>query len=268
MIRALWTGASGMKAQQFSIDVIANNLANVNTTGYKKETPEFKSLLYQTMSRSTADRNNNVKPTNLQVGLGVKYVSTSRDFSNGNLDETGKTLDLALEGEGLLSVDVNGVEMYTRDLTLKLGVYDGEYLLTTTEGYPVLSTDGENIVIPLEATENLVITQEGILQYPIDNNETAEIAQLSLAQFQNKQGLEAVGSNFFRPTDASGEPLYEIEGNTPTLTKVLQGWKEASNVQVATEMVNLIVSQRAYELNSKSIQTADSMLELANNLKR
>lgn len=268
MIRALWTGASGMKAQQFSIDVIANNLANVNTTGYKKETPEFKSLLYQTMSRSTADQNNNIKPTNLQVGLGVKYVATSRDFSNGNLDETGKTLDLALEGEGFLAIDVNGTEMYTRDLTLKLGVYDGEYVLTTTEGYRVLDTNGENIIIPLEAVEDVIITQEGVLQYVDGADETQEIAQLSLAQFQNKQGLEAAGDNLFRQTDASGAPIYEIEGNTPTLTKVHQGWKEASNVQVASEMVNLIVAQRAYELNSKSIQTADSMLELANNLKR
>lgn len=273
MIRALWTGASGMKAQQFSIDTISNNLANVSTNGFKAETPEFKSLLYQTMSRSSEDVNGNVKPTNLQVGLGVKYVATSRNFEMGNLNETGASLDMALEGEGFLTVQVGGDEYYTRDASLKLGRYDGEYVLTTAEGYPVLNTDGDIIPIPMDAiVDQIIITQEGNIQYvdPQSNGTTtADLGmQFSIVQFQNKQGLEAVGSNLFKATDASGEPMAEIDGEVPTLTKIRQGYKEASNVQVANEMVNLIVAQRAYELNSKSIQTADSMLELANNLKR
>ncbi len=269
MIRALWTGASGMKAQQFNIDVISNNLANVSTTGYKRENAEFKSLLYQTMSRPAADQNNNVRPTNLQVGLGVRYIATSRDFRSGNLDQTGKSLDLALIGDGFLSIQVGNEQLYTRDLTLKLGIYDGEYVLTTSEGYPVLNTDGDIIQIPAEAViDEIVISEEGSLQYIDANRETQQIATLSLVQFQNKQGLEATGGNFFKATDASGAPLYEVDGNTPSRTKVWQGYKEASNVQVADEMVQLIVAQRAYELNSKAIQTADSMLEVANNLKR
>lgn len=270
MMRALWTGASGMKAQQFNIDTISNNLANVNTTGYKKESTEFKTLLYQTMSKSVANEQGNVKPTNLQVGLGVKYVATTRDFSMGNLDQTGNALDMALEGEGFLTVRRGDQDVYTRDINLKLGVYENQYILTTTDGYPVLSTDGENIVIPLEATiDKLVITEEGTFQYVDQNKETQDLGQqLSIVQFQNKQGLEAVGSNFFASTDSSGPAIAEIDGTLPTTTKVRQYWKEASNVQVADEMVNLIVAQRAYELNSKSIQTADSMLELANNLKR
>lgn len=270
MIRALWTGASGMKAQQFNIDTISNNLANVSTTGYKRESTEFKSLLYQTMSKSTADQNNTTKPTNLQVGLGVRYVATSRDFAMGNLDQTNKSLDLALIGDGFLAVRVNDEDMYTRDLNLKLGMYEGQYVLTTTEGYPVLSTEGDIIPIPMEAVvDRLVITEEGEFQYIDENKAEQDLGlQLSLVQFQNKQGLEATGGNFFRATAASGDPILEIDGTLPTTTKVRQGYKEASNVQVADEMVQLIVAQRAYELNSKAIQTADSMLELANNLKR
>lgn len=273
MIRALWTGASGMRAQQFSIDTISNNLANVSTSGFKAESPEFKTLLYQTMSRSSEDDNGNVKPTNLQVGLGVKYVATSRNFETGNFNETGASLDMALEGEGFLAVQVGDQIYYTRDTSLKLGRYEGEYVLTTAEGYPALNTNNEPIPIPSNVViDEIIITQEGNIQYvdPEGNGTTVQDLgmQFSIVQFQNKQGLEAVGSNFFRTTDASGEPMPEIDGNLPTITKMRQGYKEASNVQVATEMVNLIVAQRAYELNSKSIQTADSMLELANNLKR
>lgn len=273
MIRALWTGASGMKAQQFSIDTISNNLANVSTNGFKSETPEFKTLLYQTMSKSSEDQNGSVKPTNLQVGLGVKYVATSRNFNMGNLANTGGSLDLALEGEGFLTVRVGEEEVYTRDAALKLGRYEGEYILTTSEGYPVLNTDGDVIPIPPEAiVDQLIITPEGNLQYVDDNissTETQDLGvQFGIVQFQNKQGLEAIGGNFYKATDASGPAIAEADGETPTLTKLRQYYKEMSNVQVADEMVNLIVAQRAYELNSKSIQTADSMLELANNLKR
>lgn len=273
MIRALWTGASGMKAQQFSIDTISNNLANVSTNGFKAEAPEFKTLLYQTMSRSSEDANGNVKPTNLQVGLGVKYVATSRDFGTGNFNETGASLDVALEGEGFLAVQVGDEIYYTRDTSLKLGKYNDEYVLTTAEGYPILNTNGGVIPIPSDVVvDNIIITLEGDIQYISSEGNGTTVEDLdmrfSMVQFQNKQGLEAVGSNFFRVTDASGEPMAEIDGELPTYTKMRQGYKEASNVQVATEMVNLIVAQRAYELNSKSIQTADSMLELANNLKR
>lgn len=270
MMRSLWTGASGMKAQQFNVDTISNNIANVNTTGYKRETTEFKSLLYQTMSRSSEDNNGNVKPTNLQVGLGVKYVATSRDYTMGNLDYTGQKLDLALEGEGFLAVDRDGEQLYTRDLNLKLGVYDGEYILSTTEGYPVMSTDGDIITIPVEvAVEDISITAEGNFEYVDADGVTQTLGQqLSIVQFRNRQGLEAVGSNFYTATVASGEAIPEVDGIMPTTTRVKQGYKEASNVQVADEMVKLIVAQRAYELNSKAIQTSDSMLELANNLKR
>jgi flagellar basal-body rod protein FlgG len=270
MMRSLWTGASGMKAQQFNVDTISNNIANVNTTGYKRETTEFKSLLYQTMSRASEDNKGNVKPTNLQVGLGVRYVATSRDYTIGNLDPTGQSLDLALEGEGFLTIDRDGEQLYTRDLNLKLGVYEGEYVLSTTEGYPVMSTSGERITIPKEVSvDDIAITPEGTFEYTDKSGVTHQLdQQLAIVQFRNRQGLEAVGSNFYASTVASGDPIAETDGTMPTKTRIKQGYKESSNVQIADEMVKLIVAQRAYELNSKSIQTSDSMLELANNLKR
>jgi len=270
MMRALWTGSSGMKAQQLNVDTIANNLANVNTTGYKKEGIEFKSLLYQTMARSSEDNNGNIKPTNLQVGLGVKYVATTRDYSMGNLDQTGNSLDLALEGEGFLTIQRDGENLYTRDLSLKLGVYEGAYILSTTEGYPVLSAGGDIITIPAEVSiDTISITEEGTFEYTDTDGASQNLGQqLSIVQFRNRQGLEGVGSNLFKESVASGEAIAEIDDTMPTKTRVKQGYKEGSNVQVADEMVKLIVAQRAYELNSKTIQTADTMLDLANNLKR
>lgn len=270
MMRSLWTAASGMKAQQLSVDTISNNLANVDTTAYKKERVEFKTMLYQTLSKSSADEAGNAKPTNLQVGLGVRSVATSRDFTMGNLDNTGNALDLALEGEGFLTIQRGDDIVYTRDANLKLGLYGDEYALTTSDGYPVLDIDGQIIYIPDEVTvDNLSITTDGDFQYMNADNEAVDLGQrLSIVQFQNKQGLEAIGSNFYRETVASGPALAEADGNLSTYTRVLQGYKEASNVQVAEEMVKLIVAQRAYELNSKAIQTSDTMLEQANNLKR
>lgn len=270
MMRSLWTAASGMKAQQLSVDTISNNLANVDTTAYKKERVEFKSLLYQTLSRSSADEAGSAKPTNLQVGLGVRSISTTRDFTMGNVDNTGNALDLAFDGEGFLTIQRGEEIVYTKDANLKLGLYEGEYILTTSEGYPVLDTESEYIYIPEEVTvDNLVITEEGDFQYMNADNEAEDLGQrLGVVQFQNKQGLEAIGGNFYKETVASGPALFEADGDLATTTRVMQGYREASNVQVAEEMVKLIVAQRAYELNSKAIQTSDSMLEQANNLKR
>ncbi len=271
MMRSLWTAASGMMAQQTNVDTISNNLANVNTTGYKKERLEFKSLLYQTMQRADLDPANATgRPVNLQVGLGVRPVAVSRIFDTGNFEMTMNKLDFAIEGPGMLVVRDNENLFYTKDGSLKLSITDEGRMLTTSEGFPVLSTDGEPIYFPDDlALDNLSISREGVLAYTDAQGTIVDMGvRIALVQFSNYLGLEAVGGNKFAATVASGEPLYEAEGGLTKNSKLVQGYLEMSNVQVAEEMVKLIVAQRAYDLNSKAITTSDEMLQTANNLKR
>lgn len=271
MMRSLWTAASGMTSQQANVDTISNNLANVNTTGYKKERLEFKSLLYQTMERASLDENNNGKPVNLQVGLGVRPIVSSRIFTTGNIERTENDLDFAIEGDGFFVIDTgNDTVSYTKDGSFKLS-YDGtEATLVTSEGYPVLSVDGEPIAIPADTKMSSVIFEkDGTATYRDENGEVQDLGvQMDIVQFPNPQGLEAVGGNLFVTTPASGEAIQESGGDLTYTSKLVQKYLEKSNVQVAQEMVDLIVAQRAYELNSKSIQTSDDMLQLANNLKK
>lgn len=270
MMRSLWTAASGMNAQQLNVDTISNNISNVNTTGYKKERLEFKSLLYQTMERATLDKSYTGKPVNLQVGLGVRPIATSRVFSQGNLERTDNKTDVAIQGQGFFMIKTGEEEVsYSRDGNFKISVgADGQNNLVTSEGYFVLNTDGEPVSIPSTvAVEDIAIGPDGAISY-MKNGEQQDLGiKIGLVQFPNPQGLEAVGGNLYRKTSASGEPILEADGEVVKST-IAQGFREMGNVNIADEMVNLIVAQRAYELNSKAITTSDEMLQQANNLKR
>ncbi|NLY42866.1 MAG: flagellar basal-body rod protein FlgG [Clostridiaceae bacterium] len=267
MMRALWTAASGMKAQQLNVDVISNNLSNVNTTGYKKQRLEFKDLLYETLSRADVYEDQG-RPVNMQVGHGVAPVSTVTTYTMGSLEKTDNPLDLAIDGEGFFAVrNAKGEIVYTRDGSFKISIGDGETRLVTSEGYAVLDDAGNDIILTGININQLTIGPSGELQYIDADNQVVPLGQtLQIVQFNNRDGLLKVGSNFVIPTPASGEPIPETEVEKRSV--VMQGYLESSNVQVVEEIVKLIIAQRAYEINSKSIQTADEMLGMANNLRR
>ncbi len=270
MMRALWTAGSGMKAQQFNVDIISNNLANVNTVGYKKQKAEFKDLLYQTMERAYVLENAQ-KPTNLQVGHGTTVSSTSRSFEGGSIDRTDNPLDLAIDGEGFFTIKGQGEQtLYTRDGSFKIGVTaDGLKKLTTSDGYDVLDDNGMEIIFGPEVDmSKLVVSETGQMSYTTKAGEIIDLGQtIGMVNFPNKYALEAVGKNLFSMNSATGEPIQSNldENAKSTMT---QFFLESSNVQVVDEMVKLIVAQRAYEVSSKAIQSADDMLGMANNLKR
>lgn len=270
MMRALWTAGSGMKAQQFNVDVISNNLANVNTTGYKKERAEFKDLLYETMNRAYV-LDNGGEPVNLQVGHGTMVNSTVRNFESGNPEKTGSNLDFAIEGEGFFTVlGPTGEVQYTRDGSFKISVTeDGLKRLTTSDGYPVLDDAEQEIVFDSTIDiSKLVVSTNGAMSYLDNQGLSVPMGQtISMVHFPNKYALEATGRNLFSRNSATGEPIQSNEDeNAKSIMN--QGFLESSNVQVVDEMVKLIVAQRAYEINSKAIQSSDDMLQIANNLKR
>jgi len=269
MMRSLWTAASGMTAQQLNVDTIANNLANVNTFGYKKERLEFQTLLYETMKRADLDAANRTgQPVNLQVGHGVRYVVSSRMFTTGAFERTDNDFDFAIEGDAFFVVRLDDDNLvYTRDGAFKISPFGDELMLTTSEGYPIINSNGEPIMLP--PGFEISVDDTGAFFYTDADNQSQSLdIRFELVQFTNRQGLEAIGRNFYRITSASGEPLSESAGDTARVSLVRQKVLEMSNVAVADEMVNLIVSQRAYELNSKVITTSDEMLQQANNLKR
>ncbi len=275
MFRSLWTGAQGMKAQQLNVDTISNNLANVNTTAYKKERTEFKSLLYQELDKSTVGASSDLmKPVNLQVGTGVTPVAISRNFTQGSMQSTEIMTDFALLGDGFFAVergqtpDGDPLVAYTKDGSFKLSpTEDGTLLLVTADGYPVLDNNGERIELDPNA-EFTVDNAGGFYTADADGNVVSLDFSFGVYQFMNPQGLNTIGDNLYTQSPASGERLSEFDGETTTTSTIRQGFIEMSNVDVAQEMVNLIVAQRAYEMNSKSITTADSMLQVANELKR
>ncbi len=272
MMRSLWTAASGMISQQLNVDTISNNLANVNTYGYKKEKLEFKTLLYETLKTADKDPNSQLgQPVNLQIGHGVRPIATSRYFMQGSFERTDNTLDFTIDGDGFFVVQRGENDItFTKDGSLKASVTDDGLMLVTSEGYPILSTDEEPIIIPYDVNlDDLSVGEDGSFSYINAEGETETLDQvIALVQFSNVQGLEAIGSNLYRVSPASGDVIFEADGELPRPSKIVQGVVEMSNVQVAEEMVKLIVAQRAYELNSKAIQTSDDMLQLANNLKR
>ncbi|MCG0275434.1 MAG: flagellar basal-body rod protein FlgG [Thermosediminibacteraceae bacterium] len=268
MMRALWSAASGMLAQQLNVDVIANNLANVNTTGYKKSRVEFKDLLYETLMRPDVHQPGQGNPVGLQVGHGVRPSSTTRVFTTGNLQQTGNTFDLAIDGEGFFVVErPDGSRAFTRDGSFKLSMEGNERYLVTSEGYYVLDEDEDYISIPVDLTD-ISISADGTITGKDESGNIVEIATIAIAKFLNPEGLLAVGNNLFEQTEASGEYHLKQDRDEPGFGNILQGFLEMSNVQVVEEMVNLIVAQRAYEINTKAIQVADEMLGEANNIRR
>ncbi|HEY8344141.1 MAG TPA: flagellar basal-body rod protein FlgG [Bacillota bacterium] len=262
MIRALWTASSGMNAQQLNIDTVANNLANVNTTGFKKSRLEFQDLLYQTIRGAGAvTAQGTMIPTPLQVGHGVRPVASTKIFEQGDTTQTGNALDLLIEGDGFFQVEMpDGTTAYTRCGSFKI---DSEGRIVTADGYIlqpelVVPEDANSIIIAADGTVSVMLTGE---DYP------EEIGQIELVRFLNPEGLSSIGKNFYRMTAASGEPQYGTPG-LDGLGEIAQGYLEMSNVKVVEEMVNMIVAQRAYEVNSKAIQASDEMLQTANNLRR
>ena len=267
MMRALWTAGSGMIAQQFNVDTISNNLANVNTTAYKKMRAEFKDLLYDTLERAYL-LNNTGKPVNLQVGHGATVSATARSFAQGNFEKTDNPLDVAINGDAFFTVrGPKGDVIYTKDGSFKVTVTEEGKKLTTSEGYYVLDDAGNDIIIDVDLSK-LKISENGDLSYFDDaSGATVSLGQkIGLVQFPNVQGLENIGGNFYARTPAAGDPVNDSEQANRSL--LMQGFLESSNVQVVEEMVKLIVAQRAYEINSKAIQSADEMLGMANNLRR
>ena len=271
MVRSLWSAASGMIAQQNNVDTIANNIANVNTTGYKTETNEFKSLLYQTLQTKTTTANGANKPIGAQVGLGVRNASITSQFTQGSLLASESPYAFAIEGKGFFAVKgEDGNTYYTRNGNFNVSVGVNGMTLTDTDGNPVLDSEGNPIVFDADiVTSKLTISADGKFLYPDADNNPQEIGiQIGLWQFQNPAGLNKVGDTMYEVTAASGEAMNEATNDNLTDSDVCQGYLEGSNVQVADEMVNLIVAQRAYEMNSKAIQAADEMMQQANQLRR
>jgi flagellar basal-body rod protein FlgG len=262
MIKAMNTAATGMVAQQMNIDNIANNLANVNTTGFKKGRMEFQDILYQNYRKAgTASAIGTTVPVNLDVGYGTRAVATTREFSSGSVTVTGNPTDLAIGGNGFFQIQMpDGTTSYSRDGAFKLSA---EGNLVTADGFQVLPT----VTIPQDATE-ISVTIDGQVFVNVIGNETPQqIGQLELARFINPAGLSAVGHNLYTETVASGTPITGVPA-TDGLGRIDQGSLESSNVSVVDEMVNMIMAQRSYEINSKVIQTSDEMSQTTNNLKR
>ena len=271
MVRSLWTGATGMIAQQLNVDNISNNLANVNTTGYKSEAMEFKSLLYQTVQTKTTTANGENKPIGAEVGLGVRNSSITSVFTQGSLLESSGPANFAIDGNGFFGIrGDDGNTYYTRNGHFVFAVGNNGMTLTTSDGLPVLNSSGEPIVLDSDAVVSKVtISKDGTLYYPDDKGNPQSLGiTIGLWQFNNPAGLSKEGDSLYSVTSASGAAMNEASNTNLTKSSLKQGYLEGSNVQIADEMVNLIVAQRAYEMNSKVITTSDEMLQQANQLKR
>lgn len=271
MVRSLWTAASGMNAQQTNVDTIANNLANVNTAGYKSQEVSFKTLLYQNLQTPTSTANGNPKPTNAQVGLGTRVSAIVQSFTQGPLLSNDSPSALAISGDGFFGfLNGKGEICYTRNGNFTWALDDsGNLELTTEDGSPVMGTDGQKIVVNGAVASKIEIDSEGRINYPDENGTMKQVGnlQVGLWQFSNREGLERVGDSAWIATQASGQAINENTGQVKR-SSIAQGYLEGSNVNVATEMVNLIAAQRSYELNSVAIRTTDEMMQTANQLKR
>lgn len=255
MIRSLWIAKTGLDAQQTQIDVITNNLANVSTAGFKRSRAVFEDLVYQTLREPGANSDQqNQLPSGLQIGTGVRPVATTRIHSQGNLQQTGNSLDLAIQGSGFFQVQMpDGSTGYTRDGSLHL---DSQGQVVTSSGYPlqpalVIPANAQSVTIGQDGT--VTVTQPGAAA-PV------QVGTIQLASFINSAGLSSQGQNIYLETAASGAPNPNAPG-TNGLGLLNQGYVETSNVNVAEELVNMIQAQRAYELNSKAVQTSDQMLQ-------
>ena len=262
MIRSLYTAATGMTAQQLNMDVVANNLANVNTTGFKRSRADFQDLLYQNVRAAGTNSAQGAQvPTGIQVGLGTRAVAVERIFQQGDFHNTTNWSDLVIEGDGFFQIQMpDGQTAYTRDGSFKR---DGQGKLVTSDGYAVVP----NISIDPGMTD-INIEQDGTVTGKVQGQtQPQNIGQITIARFVNPAGLESVGRNLFLTTGASGEATVGIPGLEGRGT-IRSGMLEGSNVKVVEEMVDMITAQRAYEINSKSIQASDEMLQTANNLRR
>lgn len=263
MIRALYSAASGMSAQQLNVDNIAHNLANASTVGYKMRRGQFQDLLYQNLITPGASAGQQtVVPTGLQLGLGTRASSNEIIFSQGNYSSTSNPLDLVIQGNGFFQIrQASGELAYTRGGSFHL---DRDGNLVTSDGDPL----EPQITIPPDA-QNISIATDGTVSYTQPGQSSAQQAgQIQLAGFQNPAGLNSIGRNLYLPTDASGDPTVGTPGGQEGLGSLLQGYLEQSNVSVVEEFINLIVSQRAYEANSKVVKAADEMYQQINNLTR
>ncbi|HLK49890.1 MAG TPA: flagellar basal-body rod protein FlgG [Bryobacteraceae bacterium] len=261
MIRALYSAASGMTAQQTNVDNIANNLANANTIGYKMRRAEFQDLLYQTLSQpGAAAGQQTVVPVGLQLGLGTRAASNEIIFTQGNFSQTGNPLDLVIQGNGFFQVRrPTGDLAYTRSGSFQ---FDKNGTVVTADGDPLEPA----ITIPTNA-QSITIAPDGTVSYSQPGQTAVQQAgQIQLALFQNAAGLNSIGHNLYQPTDASGEPTVATPGGQEGLGTLLQGYTEQSNVSIVQEFINLIIAQRAYEANSKVVKAADEMYQQVNNL--
>jgi flagellar basal-body rod protein FlgG len=260
MMRALWTAASGMEAQQLNIDVISNNLANVNTTGFKKSRADFEDLMYQTLKTNGAPSTSSTQTVGIQVGLGVTPAAVTKVFTAGNITQTGNDLDLAIEGDGFFQIQMpDGSTAYSRAGSFKK---DGQGRVVNSDGYPLIP----EIVVPANATKITVGSDGTVSVIQSGQSSATTLGNIQLASFSNPSGLSSVGHNLYQQTDSSGNPTTGTPGQNG-IGNVSQGYIEMSNVNVMEEMVNMIVSQRAYEINSKAVQAANEMLQTTNNLK-
>lgn len=262
MIRSLWTAASGMQAQSKNIDVVANNLANVNTTGFKRSRADFQDLIYQNLKSTGSPATNATQvPTGIQIGLGTRLAAVTKIFSPGDFTQTGNELDIAIEGDGFFQVQLpDGTTGYSRAGAFKR---DSQGRVVTPEGNPLLP----EVVIPSNATKINIGTDGTVSVQQAGQNAPTTVGSIQLASFANPSGLSSQGKNIYLPSDASGAATTGTPGQNG-LGAVAQGLLEMSNVNVAEEMVNMIVGQRAYEINSKAVQASDEMLQTANNMRR
>lgn len=254
MIRSLWTAKTGLESQQVQMDVIANNLANVSTNGFKRSRAVFTDLLYQNVRQPGADNTTQTRlPSGLQIGTGVRPLATERLHSQGNLQSTENSKDVAINGRGFFQVQMlDGTIAYTRDGSFQL---DQNGQMVTSAG--LLLTDG--ITIPQNAL-SVTISQDGIVSVTQPGTQQAtQVGQLNIAQFVNEAGLQSIGDNLYLETSSSGAPSVNTPGNNGAGV-LYQGYVETSNVNVVEEMVNMIQTQRAYEINSKAVSSSDQML--------
>lgn len=260
MIRALYTSITGMNAQELQLNVVSNNLANVNTTGFKKSSAQFEDLFYQTLRAAGAETvGGGQVPTGIQVGMGVRPSSVQKVFTQGDFVQTSNDLDMAIEGRGFFKILRDGDEFYTRDGSFK---QDSDGFIVTSNGdrlQPEFQIPPDTVVIEIDSG--------GLITALDANSDVIASQQLTITGFVNPAGLKATGDNLYLETEASGDP-FEDDPGTEGLGTILQYTLESSNVNVTEEIVNLIITQRAFESNSKGITTADQLLEIANNLVR
>ncbi len=261
-MRALDIAGTGMQAQQTNVEVISNNIANMSTTGFKRRRAEFQDLIYQNLRRvgSNSSDNGNIVPSGAQIGLGVRTAAIYRITEQGNLQQTGNSLDLAIQGQGYFQVTMpSGDAAYTRDGTLALSP-DGT--IVTADGYPV----APGITVPSNAT-GISINASGQVQATIQGQTApSTLGQLQIAVFPNEAGLDAQGGNLFLQSAASGNPVTGVPAASG-FGSVMQGFVETSNVNVVTEITSLITAQRAYEMNSKVITASNDMMQTLSNLR-